>query len=176
MGRPLINLTNKKFGHWKVIKHWDIYPPCFHRWLCLCSCGNKKAVFGFSLRNGESRSCGHARTKHGHTIDGKSPTYRSWDKMIQRCTNSKTHQYKDYGGRDIKVCKRWLDFKNFLDDMGEKPKGLSLDRVNVYQGYKPSNCKWSTRSEQARNRRPQLAIESFSTAILKAELKRREEN
>lgn len=87
--------------------------------------------------------------KHG--MEG-TPTYNSWSSMIQRCTNPHAHNYKYWGGRGISVCERWLKFENFLEDMGERPEGLTLDRVDTHRDYGPSNCRWATHVEQARNR------------------------
>src|SRR5206468_1663320 len=82
------------------------------------------------------------------------PTYRSWYAMKARCTNSNHTSYHHYGGRGITVCERWLNsFEAFLTDMGDRPEGTSLDRIDVNGNYEPSNCKWSTPSEQANNKR-----------------------
>ena len=79
--------------------------------------------------------------------------YATWENMKQRCNNVNHKSYKDYGGRGIKYCKRWEKFENFYKDMGRKPEGMTLDRIDNEKGYKPSNCKWSTYSEQNRNKR-----------------------
>lgn len=83
-----------------------------------------------------------------------TPTYASYMNMIQRCYNPNNMLYSYYGGRGIKVCANWLEsFDNFLNDMGERPAKRTLDRINVNGNYKPSNCRWSTRLVQSRNRR-----------------------
>jgi hypothetical protein len=88
-----------------------------------------------------------------HGMEG-TPTYRSWDAMKQRCTNLNNPHYADYGGRGISVCDRWLNsFKAFLEDMGEKPDGLTLDRIDNDGDYTPANCRWATYSEQNLNKR-----------------------
>lgn len=93
--------------------------------------------------------------KHGMY---NTPTYRSWSSMIARCTNPMHHQWKDYGGRGIKVCEEWTIFENFFSDMGERPKGKSIDRIDNDKGYNSKNCKWSTRTEQNRNKRNSKGI------------------
>ena len=92
--------------------------------------------------------------RHGHTV-GKvlSPTYISWRCMKNRCRCKAHHNYKRYGGRGIKVCERWLKFENFLEDMGEKSQGTTIDRIDNDGNYGPGNCKWSTPVEQCKNRR-----------------------
>ena len=88
---------------------------------------------------------------HGHTSGKFSPTYHSWAGMIQRCTNPRRPYFKRYGGRGIRVCDRWMTFTNFLTDMGERPKGLTLERINNDGHYELSNCCWASRSRQNRN-------------------------
>lgn len=93
-------------------------------------------------------------TRHGHNRRGhRSATYMIWSQMVDRCRNQRHPRFDDYGGRGITVCARWLNFENFLADMGERPLGLSLDRKKNDQGYCKRNCRWATRSQQARNRR-----------------------
>jgi hypothetical protein len=131
---------------------------------CLCECGGAVNVKLEYLRDGSTRSCGCLKTEdlrerhktHGHAGDGRmSPTYKSYRKMVERCTLKTADNYAYYGGRGIKVCERWLDsFENFLADMGERPDGKTLDRYPNGDGnYEPGNCRWATKSEQAFNRR-----------------------
>lgn len=130
-------------------------------WECLCDCGNIKNVVRGNLLSGAVGSCGCLREEKNKgnsygLIHGKSGsyTYTSWEAMNQRCNNPNYEGYKDYGGRGIKICERWSKFENFLWDMGERPEGKSLDRINVNGNYEKSNCKWSTPLEQTLNRRP----------------------
>ena len=83
----------------------------------------------------------------------KSKTYRTWKEMRQRCGNPNADQYKWYGGRGVKICERWSDFVNFLVDMGERPEGKTIDRIDSDKDYEPSNCRWATPKEQAETNR-----------------------
>lgn len=127
-------------------------------WRCKCECGNASVVKGSNLRSGVTKSCGclkddlnrTTKTKHGKR---DTSTYLSWVQMNQRCNNPKSTSYADYGVRGIAICERWQSFELFLEDMGDRPFGKSLDRKDTNGNYEPSNCKWSTAKEQANNRR-----------------------
>lgn len=88
----------------------------------------------------------------------QNPTYNTWRGMRQRCENSKHTAYGYYGGRGIKVCERWILFSRFVEDMGERPTGTTLDRIDVNGDYEPGNCRWATPEEQSRNTRDKLCV------------------
>jgi len=132
------------------------------KWVCKCDCGKTVSVWLSHIKSGHTRSCGCLATAtliersfvHGHTSGNKfSGEYHSWSSMLTRCLNSRSNAYKYYGGRGITVCERWRVFENFLADMGPRPSGFSLDRINVNENYEPSNCRWATASMQSKNRR-----------------------
>lgn len=104
--------------------------------------------------------------KHGHTANGKiSPTYYTWRAMIDRCTNPQHPHYARYGGSGVTVCERWRVFTNFLEDMGERPSGMTLDREKSEQGYFRENCRWATRKEQARQNRKLLTFNGETRSV-----------
>jgi hypothetical protein len=158
------DITGKKFG--MLVAAW---PAGMKRheavWLCFCECGGSNNVMASRLATGNTASCGCFRKRlasernrrHGHCSGRISTEYNSWSSMIRRCSDPKNNRYQYYGGRGIRVCERWLDFKNFLADMGMKPQPrLTIDRINPNGNYEPPNCKWSTYNEQRHNRRDSL--------------------
>ena len=102
-----------------------------------------------------------------------TPTWNSWMGMITRCTNPRLERWKFYGGKGIKVCERWIRFENFMADMGERPNGASLDRIDRDGNYEPSNCKWSSAKEQAVNRSTTKTINFNGEVMCKADWAKR---
>lgn len=105
------------------------------------------------------------RSRYQHGLSKVHPLYTTWQTMRQRCANPKHPRYKDWGGRGIKVCKRWDNFANFLEDMGERPEGMTLDRIDNNKGYSPENCRWATSSDQKFNSRIRIDNTSGHTGI-----------
>lgn len=160
MGRKRMDITGHVCGRLTVLEFTEMRASSSF-WRCRCECGNVREYLGSRLRSGATKSCGclvrdlraEDLTKHGHALGGGSPEYKSWASMKARCNNPSHHAYHNYGGRGIEVCKRWESFENFLEDMGKRPEGKNLDRIDNNGNYELSNCRWITQKENARNTR-----------------------
>ena len=157
-----LNLIKRRFGRLVVVEENGRTKTGQVCWRCLCDCGNEWTGGMDSLRSGNTKSCGclgdESRTKHGMH---ESPEYSTWEGMVQRCLNKKARNYKWYGGREIVVCDRWRDFKNFFKDMGAKPgKGFSVERRDNNKGYCAENCCWANTTTQSRNKRMPISNSS----------------
>lgn len=161
-----LNLIGHVYGRLTVLNHVE-----GARWRCVCECGEFVVTHSVSLRKGSTKSCGCLRREvtaaktltHGAT---NTREYTSWKAMRQRCLNTNHHQYADYGGRGITVCDRWSTFAGFLADMGSRPEGTSLDRIDVNGSYEPSNCRWATTHQQGSNRRNTIYVDGFDLKLI----------
>lgn len=147
-------MIGKTFSHLTAVKDSG---KRLHRniiWECLCDCGNTTYVIASHLRSGNTKSCGCLRNKDKITHGKRATTeWTIWHGIKQRCYNPNNKAYKYYGGRGIFMCRRWRNsFENFYTDMGDRPKDLSIDRINNNGPYGKWNCHWATNKQQANNR------------------------
>lgn len=154
-----IDLSGQIFGKLTVVSR---SAPCRSgaSWTCVCECGKTTIVSACHLRQGHTKSCGCHKAKilkdgvnKTHGMANKTPTYKTWKEMRNRCRNPNAQNWKWYGGNGISICERWNDYQNFLADMGERPLGTSIDRIDVLGNYEPNNCRWATSKEQAESNR-----------------------
>ena len=160
-----LDIAGQRFGRLVALKysHSGIGG---RRWECACDCGGFTVVSVNALRRSNTTSCGCRKVEvraalnvtekrtHGHCPkSGSSREYRSWRAMKGRCLNPNDPAYKRYGGRGISIDPLWLSFETFLADMGARPEGTTLDRIDNDKGYSPDNCRWATNAQQNRNRR-----------------------
>src|SRR5216684_698369 len=167
------DLTDLRTYRLTVIARYGTTSNGEARWLCICDCGNHCLVSAYKLKTGHTKSCGCIQSEvtilrnqstltHGCSRNPEfRSTYKAWDSMKQRCCNPNDHAYKDYGGRGIKICERWINsFENFFTDMGVRPIGMtgkrptySIDRIDNDGNYTPTNCRWATGHQQQTNQR-----------------------
>lgn len=160
-----LNLHGQKFSRLTVVSEAAKAdrPKAATRWLCRCDCGTEIVTETGALRSGHTKSCGCMHrdivalnsVKHG--LYG-SPEYRAWRAMVARCTVETNGSFPNYGGRGIKVCDQWMLFENFFADMGKRPTGSSIDRIDNNGNYEPSNCRWANREQQDNNKRTNVMV------------------
>lgn len=157
------DLTGQRFGSLTVLGRGEMSPGGMVRWRCLCDCGNETLSQTYHLTK-EAKGCrpcaARRSTRHGHrrSIDkptrSASTTYTTWREIIRRCFRTSDSAYPCYGGRGITMCERWrYSFENFLADMGERPPGTTIDRIDYDGHYEPGNCRWADSVTQSHNRR-----------------------
>lgn len=154
-------LIGFKFGRLTVNELFDMAGKR-KQFQCTCDCGKVVVKDAVSVKFGNVKSCGclHTGETSTRTVNARKrhPLYQTWTSMIKRCCNPKTKCYKHYGGRGISVCDRWSNYDNeqhpfwaFVEDMGEKPRGFSIDRIDNEKGYSPENCRWVSHRDQMQN-------------------------
>lgn len=168
-GATELDLTGQKIGRWNVVgyagpmSNWE-----GSAWVCRCLCGTVRIVRRSTLVSGKSKSCGCAGKDRMRTLNKKhgscsrtnmTPEYSSWRAMNRRCYGHGDSAYKNYGARGIVVCESWRgSFASFYRDMGPRPDGCTLDRIDNNGNYEPSNCRWSDARTQSRNRRANRTV------------------
>lgn len=159
------DLIGQRFGRLVVVgsaPSKGVGRNVYARWLCRCDCGKEKIARAVSLKRGDTTSCG-CRLKEGWFRLGffprnkthglaQHPLYNVWDRMVSRCHNQKDQNWKNYGGRGIAVCDRWRKVENFIEDVGERPPGMWLDRIDNDGNYEPGNWRWATAKQQQNNK------------------------
>ena len=159
--KPL-DMTGQKFNRLTVLSREPNDKHGKAMWLCRCDCGNLLVVCGCNIRNNHTQSCGclqRERTSEVAVLHGKAHTrlHNVWKSMRQRCTNPNSRNFKNYGGRGIRVCDEWDSFDSFYDHVSQLPyfgeKGRSIDRINNDGNYEPGNVRWATTVEQEHNKR-----------------------
>ncbi len=149
MPRKITVANGLRFGKLLVIGNTYSVLQGKTLYICQCDCGVTVELRSYDLKSGRRKSCGCTSRQHGKT---GTPTNLIWQGIRSRCNNPNVRSYKNYGGRGISVCNRWDSFENFLEDMGERPSGMQIDRIDNNGNYEPANCRWVTNYENQQNK------------------------
>jgi hypothetical protein len=164
----LLEMVGRRFGRLLVTARAANTALGVARWRCLCDCGTARVVLGISLRSGNSKSCGCKRRDDLRTHGlSKHPLYGTWSGVRWRCVSADCPNYADYGGRGIQIWPAWRDdparfIADVTAELGERPVGLSLDRIDNDGDYRPGNLRWATQSEQTLNQRPRVKLRALA--------------
>ena len=183
----LVYESGERFGSLVVIKR-DGKIGGLNAWLCKCDCGTVLRIKASQLKNGQRRSCGcNKRKKRGPRPDLAKknkenakyeylhrPTYSSWQAMKARCLNPNDKDYHNYGERGITICSDWIiDYNNFLKDMGQRPKGTTIDRIDFNGNYVKENCRWATQIQQCNNTRKNIYVTYLGEELSASQMARK---
>lgn len=180
-GGPIKEMAGKRVGRLVVKSLHSCGGGRCAIWSCICDCGAEPRVSGAHLRSGVVVSCGCWRrekaaathTTHGASRVGRrTRAYQIWCSMLRRCTSPLAKDYAYYGGRGISVCARWLEFENFISDIGDPKPGQSIERIDVNGNYEPANVKWASRVEQANNTRGNVLVDLSTGRMTMAQFAR----
>jgi hypothetical protein len=161
MPMPKMNLIGQKFSKLTVVEYAESDAKQQTMFRCICDCGGEIVTAGRGLKANQTKSCGCLRVEKGRIAGLKSkihgfinsPTYRTWQGMKARCFNESSKAYRWYGAKGVTVSNDWMTFEGFLSDMGERPDGMTLDRINPFGNYEKSNCRWADLETQLSNTR-----------------------